>query len=97
MSPRSPLASSSTASVGALNIATGEVHSFRHIAEQAAALSGKRPAIKGSPRSGPMPHGGYRPFDIAACRKAFPDFEYTALVPGHANIGSDFLNRKEQP
>ena len=68
------------ASVGALNIATGEVHSFRDIAEQAAAISGKRSAIKGSPRSGPMPHGGYRPFDIAACRKAFPDFEYTALV-----------------
>jgi nucleoside-diphosphate-sugar epimerase len=70
------------ASVGALNIATGEVHSFRDIAEQAAAISGKRSAIKGSPRSGPMPHGGYRPFDIAACRKAFPDLEYTALREG---------------
>ena len=69
-------------SVGALNIATGEVHSFRDIAEQAAAISGKRSAIKGSPRSGPMPHGGYRPFDIAACRKAFPDLEYTALREG---------------
>jgi UDP-glucose 4-epimerase len=70
------------ASVGALNIATGEVNSFRDIAEQAAAISGKRSAIKGSPRSGPMPHGGYRPFDIAACRKAFPDFEYTPLRDG---------------
>ena len=70
------------ASVGALNIATGEVHSFRDIAEQAAAISGKGSAIRGSPRSGPMPHGGYRPFDIAACRKAFPDFEYTALREG---------------
>ena len=69
-------------SVGALNIATGEVHSFRDIAEQAAAISGKRAAIKGSPRSGPMPHGGYRPFDIAACRKAFPDLGYTALREG---------------
>ena len=69
-------------SVGALNIATGEVHSFRDIAEQAVAISGKRSAIKGSPRSGPMPHGGYRPFDIAACRKAFPDLEYTALREG---------------
>ena len=69
-------------SVGALNIATGEVHSFRDLAEQAVAISGKRSAIKGSPRSGPMPHGGYRPFDIAACRKAFPDFAYTAVAAG---------------
>jgi nucleoside-diphosphate-sugar epimerase len=69
-------------SVGALNIATGEVHSFRDLAEQAVAISGRRAAIKGSPRVGPMPHGGYRPFDIAACRKAFPDFKYTALHEG---------------
>ena len=70
------------ASVGALNIATGEVHSFRDIAEQAVAISGRRSAIKGSPRVGPMPHNGYRPFDIAACRKAFPDFTYTPLAEG---------------
>jgi nucleoside-diphosphate-sugar epimerase len=69
-------------SVGALNIATGEVHSFRDLAEQAVAISDKRSAIKGSPRSGPMPHNGYRPFDIAACRKAFPDFRYTPLREG---------------
>jgi len=69
-------------SVGALNIATGELHSFRAIAEQAVAISGTRAAIKGSPRSGPMPHNGYRPFDVAACRKAFPDFKYTPLLEG---------------
>jgi nucleoside-diphosphate-sugar epimerase len=69
-------------SVGALNIATGEVHSFRQVAEQAAALSDRRSAIKSSPRSGPMPHGGYRPFDIAACHQAFPDFVYTPLSRG---------------
>ena len=69
-------------STGALNIATGEVHSFRDIADEVAAISGKRSAVKGSPRSGPMPHGGYRPFDIAACRRAFPDFRYTPLREG---------------
>jgi nucleoside-diphosphate-sugar epimerase len=68
--------------VGALNIATGEVHAFRDIAGQAVAISGSRSAIKGSPRTGPMPHGGYRPFDIAACRQAFPDFKYTPLREG---------------
>jgi nucleoside-diphosphate-sugar epimerase len=69
-------------SSGALNIATGEVHSFRDLAERAVAISGKRSAIKGSPRSGPMPHGGYRPFDIAAAHKAFPDFAYTSIADG---------------
>lgn len=67
---------------GALNIATGEVHSFREIAEQIVRLSGRVVGIKGSPRSGPMPHNGLRPFDIAACRAAFPDFRYTTLERG---------------
>jgi nucleoside-diphosphate-sugar epimerase len=69
-------------STGALNIATGEVHSFRAIAEQAVAASGRRVSVMGSPRSGPMPHGGYRPFGIAACRQAFGDFRYTPLSEG---------------
>jgi nucleoside-diphosphate-sugar epimerase len=57
-------------SAGVLNIATGEVHSFREIAERVVALSGRKVAIKGSRRSGPMPHNGYRPFDASACREA---------------------------
>lgn len=70
------------ASTGVLNIATGEVHSFRAIAEKVVAIAGSKSAIKGSPRVGPMPHNGYRPFDIAACRKAFPDFTYASLADG---------------
>jgi nucleoside-diphosphate-sugar epimerase len=68
-------------SVGSLNIATGEVHSFRDIAEQVVAISGRNVAIKSSPRTGPMPHDGYRPFDIAS-RRAFPDFGYLPLNEG---------------
>lgn len=71
-------------SVGTLNIATGEVHSFRAIAEQVVALSPRKVNIKGSPRNGPMPHNGYRPFDIAACRSAFPDFRYEPIGNGLA-------------
>ena len=69
-------------SKGVLNVATGEVHSFREIAEKVVALSGRPVSIKGGPRSGPMPHNGYRPFDVAACRAAFPDFRYTSLADG---------------
>jgi nucleoside-diphosphate-sugar epimerase len=69
-------------SVGTLNVATGEVHSFRAVAEMAVALAPKPVAIRGTPRSGPMPHNGYRPFDIAAARAAFPDFRYRSLHEG---------------
>ena len=41
-----------------------------------------KPVIKSSPRSGPMPHNGYRPFDVAATKAAFPDFRYTPLREG---------------
>lgn len=70
---------------GVLNIATGQVHSFREIAQRIVALSDRRIGIRGSPRSGPMPHNGYRPFDIAACHAAFPDFRYTHLQEGLAS------------
>jgi UDP-glucose 4-epimerase len=67
---------------GALNIASGEVHSFRDVADMTVALAGAKVAIKPSPRSGPMPHNGYRPFDVAATKAAFPDFHYTPLREG---------------
>jgi nucleoside-diphosphate-sugar epimerase len=69
-------------SIGSLNIATGKVYSFREIAELVTASAPKKVAIKGSPRSGPMPHNGYRPFDSFSTRAAFPDFTYTALPDG---------------
>lgn len=63
---------------GVLNAATGQVWSFRQIAEMVAPPV----AVRGSPRVGPMPHGGYRPFDPAATLAAFPDFRYTPLPEG---------------
>jgi len=71
-------------SVGRLNIATGEVRSFRDIAERVVAAAPGTVAIESSPRNGPMPHNGYRPFDIAAVRAAFPDFRFTPLIEGIA-------------
>lgn len=71
-------------SKGVLNVATGTVHSFRAIAEKVVALSGRRVGIHATPRSGPMPHGGYRPFDTTGCQESFPDFRYTALEEGLA-------------
>ena len=76
-------------STGSLNIATGKVHSFREIAELVTACAPKKVAIKGSPRSGPMPHNGYRPFDSSSTRAAFPDFTYTALPDGITKAQQD--------
>lgn len=76
-------------SIGALNVATGVVTSFRDIAEAVVRLSGRTVPIKGSPRQGAMPHNGYRPFDIAACRAAFPDFSYVSLVDGLAKAQAE--------
>ncbi len=69
-------------SSGVLNIATGTVASFRELAEKAVALSPRKVAIQGSPRNGPMPHNGFRPFDPAATFNAFPQFRYTGLESG---------------
>jgi nucleoside-diphosphate-sugar epimerase len=69
-------------SAGILNIATGTVASFRALAEQVITLAPKPVPIEATPRNGPMPHGGYRPFDPKATADAFPDFRYTPLAEG---------------
>ena len=76
-------------SVGVLNVATGEVHSFRSIAERASDLAGSGAAIRGTPRQGPMPHNGYRPFDPGATRAAFPDFHYLGLEEGMRRVHAE--------
>jgi UDP-glucose 4-epimerase len=76
-------------SKGVLNVATGTVHSFRAIAEKVIALSGRRVAIRATTRNGPMPHGGYRSFDITECKKSFPDFHYTPLEEGLARSAGE--------
>jgi UDP-glucose 4-epimerase len=76
-------------SFGALNIATGSVASFREIAEMVVRLSSRPVEIRVTPRSVPMPHNGYRPFDPAACHAAFPDFRYVPVSEGLARIHAE--------
>jgi UDP-glucose 4-epimerase len=77
-------------SVGALNVVTGQVHSFADLAKAVVALSGKQVTINTSPRIGAMPHNGYRPFDNTACMSAYPRFSFTPLQEGlkRAALGS---------
>lgn len=64
-------------STGALNAATGQVRSFRDVAQAVVGLTEKPVRVIGTPRNGPMPHNGLRPFDVSAVRQAFPSFEFT--------------------
>ncbi len=73
-------------STGSLNAATGEVISFREIAEICTALHRGKTRIERAPRRGPMPHNGYRAFDASATYAAFPDFIYTAAPDGLAKV-----------
>lgn len=78
-------------SVGTLNIATGQTISFGEIAKLVIASAPHQVAIKSQPRRGPMPHNGYRPFDVAACHKAFPEFRYTSPADGIARAQHEIV------
>ena len=73
-------------SVGIVNAATAEVVSFRQLAELTAAQFPTRVTVKGSPRSGPMPHGGYRAFAPSAALAAFPGFRFTPWREGIVRV-----------
>ncbi|CAK0757898.1 NAD-dependent dehydratase [uncultured Gammaproteobacteria bacterium] len=73
-------------STGSLNAASGEVYSFRAMAELTVQAAGRPVAITGGQRSGPMPHNGYRPFEIQAIRTAFPDFIPTPFAAGVVKV-----------
>jgi nucleoside-diphosphate-sugar epimerase len=74
---------------GSLNAATGTVISFRDAAEIIAAQYSNTSQIEASPRQGPMPHDGYRPFDPAATKAAFADFNYTQPGDGFAKVHAE--------
>lgn len=73
-------------SVGIANAVSGEVVSFRELAEFAAAAFSPRVRVIGTVRNGPMPHGGYRAFDNLAVLTAFPDFRFKGWREGLAAV-----------
>jgi len=73
-------------STGIVNAVTGDVVSFRTLAEFIAAQFTPPVAIKGSPRVGPMPHDGLRPFASSAALAAFPGFTFTPWREGIAQM-----------
>jgi len=83
-------------SSGVANAVSGGVASFREIAEFVASEFKPRVAVMGSPRSGPMPHCGYRPFDNAAVLRAFPGFRFMPWREGLAQVHARFKAGSKQ-
>ena len=73
-------------SVGKINLATGSVISFSQIAREIIKLTKSSSVIKSIKRNGPMPHNGYRAFNIGCCKKVFSDFRYNFLTEGIKKI-----------
>jgi nucleoside-diphosphate-sugar epimerase len=74
---------------GIINAVTGIVTSFKAIADMAAARVEPRVAVRGSPRRGSVPHGGYRAFDCSLVRRMFPDFAPITLTDGLDRMRTD--------
>lgn len=81
---------------GIVNAVTGEVASFLTLAEFIAAQFTPPVAIKGSPRSGPMPHNGLRPFEPSAALTAFPGFTFTRWRKGIAAMCAETSRARER-
>lgn len=73
-------------SSGIANAVSGAVVSFRELAEFVASEFTPRVAVKGGPRTMPMPHNGYRPFDNGAVLRVFPGFRFRTAREGLARI-----------
>lgn len=71
-------------SEGIANAVSGEVVSFRELADFAASRVSPKAKITSIPRTGPMPHNGFRPFDNRGVLAAFPGFRFKSWREGLA-------------
>ena len=71
-------------SAGVLNAVSGQVASFRELAEFVSGQFAPRVPVRGTARTGPMPHNGCRPFNASGITRAFPDFRVTPWREGIA-------------
>ena len=61
---------------GVLNIASGKTYSFKQLAELVMTVCKSNSQIIKQKRIGPMPHNGYRPFNIHVLKKNFYDIQF---------------------
>lgn len=68
--------------VGTLNVASGKVVSFSNIVKIIKNVLGKKIKTKNLKRNGPMPHGGYRAFNINLLKKNFKKIKISSIQKG---------------
>ena len=80
-------------STGVINAVSGDVVSFRELADFIVSDFNSVASVKGSFRSGLMPHNGYRAFDTKAISEAFPGFRFKTWKQGISRVNYSY---KEQ-
>lgn len=78
-------------SKGILNIATGNSHSFKTVADLVVKITGKAVTVEPTTRQNPITH---RHFDITACRQAFPTFTFTDIAIGLQKVQQQFSEQQ---
>lgn len=68
--------------IGILNIASGEIVTFKNIAEIICDLYDNKITINETIRVGKMPHNGYRSFNISRLENLFPKIKMTKIQKG---------------
>jgi UDP-glucose 4-epimerase len=81
-------------SAGIANAVTGQVVSFREMAEFAASAFSPQVTVRGSTRVGAMPHNGYRPFDNTALCAALPGLHFKHWQEGLTQVHQQQVARK---
>ncbi|MDC1076105.1 NAD-dependent epimerase/dehydratase family protein [Litorivicinus sp.] len=75
---------------GVVNAVSGSPLTFAEVAELLVKLSGSNTQVKTTPRSGPMPHGGYRTFAPSAICNVVSGFRFVLPEIGFGSlVGSE--------
>ena len=82
--------------VGILNIASGKVVSFSNIVKIIKNVLGKKIKTKNLKRNGPMPHGGYRAFNIGLLKKNFKKIKISSIQKGIENYYLKNINNNNE-
>lgn len=82
-------------SIGIVNAVSGQIVSFRKLAEFIAGKNKSCGVIKATPRTGNMPHDGYREFKTSLACKLFPNFGFLSWAEGLSIVHQNQLLEKQ--
>ena len=68
--------------LGILNLASGKVFSFKYLAKLVINSSKSKSKLIKVKRKGPMPHNGYRPFDVTLLKNSFKNIKISSIKIG---------------